>query len=72
MGLRTVILRISAPYGYVSNQSVIPKFIKLAKQDKNIELLGSGSRSQVFTFVEDIGYACRLAMETHQSMVSIT
>ena len=63
MGLRTVILRISAPYGYVSNQSVIPKFIKLAKQDKNIELLGSGSRSQVFTFVEDIGYACRLAME---------
>jgi nucleoside-diphosphate-sugar epimerase len=62
MGLRTVSLRVSAPYGYVSNQSVLPKFIKFAKQDKNIELWGSGSRSQVFTFVEDIGYACSLAM----------
>jgi len=62
MGLRTVILRISAPYGYVSNQSVLPKFIKFAKQDKNIELWRGGSRSQVFTFVEDIGYACILAM----------
>ena len=60
---RTIIYRISAPYGYVSNQSVIPKFIKLAKENRNIELWGSGSRSQVFTFVEDIGYACTLPLD---------
>jgi len=63
MGLNTVILRVSAPYGYVSNKSVISKFIQLGEQNKKIELWGTGSRSQVFTFVEDIGYACRLATE---------
>jgi len=63
MGLKTVILRISGPYGFVSNQSVIPKFLNLVKKDKNIELWGNGSRSQVFTFVEDVGFSCKLAIE---------
>ena len=54
MGLKIVILRISAPYGFVSNQSVISRFLNLVKKGKNLELWGSGSRSQVFTFVEDI------------------
>ena len=62
--LRTVILRISAPYGYAgTNTAVIPKFIEQAKCDSDLELWGNGSRSQVFTFVEDIGRACRLAAE---------
>jgi nucleoside-diphosphate-sugar epimerase len=61
---RTVILRISAPYGYTgTHASVIPKFVERARSNKDIELWGNGSRSQVFTFVEDIGHACRLAIE---------
>ncbi len=62
--LRTVILRISAPYGYAgTNTAVIPKFIERAKCNSDLELWGNGSRSQVFTFVEDIGRACRLVIE---------
>ena len=66
-GVGVVTLRISAPYGYVNNQSVIPKFIKLAEQNQNIELWGSGSRAQSFTFVEDIGYACALAISNEKA-----
>tara|TARA_B100000315_G_scaffold260304_1_gene320716 strand:- start:3032 stop:3964 length:933 start_codon:yes stop_codon:yes gene_type:complete len=66
--LRTVILRISAPYGYAGiNTAVIPKFIEWAKCDNDLELWGKGTRSQVFTFVEDIGYACELAVEQYAS-----
>ena len=62
--LRTVVLRISAPYGHVGrNVAVMPKFIDHAKSDKDIELWGNGTRSQIFTFVEDVGHACRLAIE---------
>ncbi len=64
--MRIVIFRISAPFGYVQNNSVIPKFILSAKSSQNIELWGSGNRSQIFTFTEDIGLACRLAI-TNQS-----
>jgi len=58
--MRVIIFRISAPFGYVKNNSVIPKFILRAKSNQNIELWGSGNRSQIFTFTEDIGLACRL------------
>jgi len=59
--LDTVSLRISAPYGYTGkNLAVIPKFISRTINNDNIELWGKGTRSQTFTFVEDIGLACEL------------
>lgn len=61
--LKTTILRIRAPYGYLGTKNaVIPRFIDLASHGKNIEVWGSGRREQVFTFVEDIGLGCELAM----------
>ena len=63
MNIRTVIFRISAPYGYIKNNSVIPKFLSLATSNANLELWGGGSRMQTFTFVKDIGLACKLAIE---------
>jgi len=59
-----MIFRIRAPYGYVGNKlGVIPRFIELAKNDEDITLWGTGSRKQIFTFVEDIGHACDLAIQ---------
>ena len=61
------IFRISAPFGYgICGNSVIPKFIKRLLNNEKIELWGIGSREQVFTFCEDIGYACELAVK-HES-----
>ena len=61
--LNSAILRISAPYGYIENsKAVIPKFISFAKENKDITLWGTGKREQVFTFVDDIGSACELAL----------
>ena len=61
------IMRIKAPYGYKENKSVFSKFIHLAKNNKNITLWGAGIRSQTFTFVEDIGFACELAINHKKS-----
>ena len=62
--LRVVIMRISAPYGYTGSRlSVLPKFIDKVLSNQNIDLWGNGTRKQVFTFVEDIGYACELAIK---------
>jgi nucleoside-diphosphate-sugar epimerase len=58
-----VSLRISAPYGYVLNEAVVPRFIRKAMAGQDITLWGSGLREQVFTFVEDIAYACELALQ---------
>ncbi len=55
-------LRISAPYGYVLNDAVIPRFIRKVLAKEDITLWGSGQRKQIFTFVEDIGYACELVL----------
>ena len=61
------IFRISSPFGYdIRRNSVIPKFIKRLLNNEKIELWGIGSREQVFTFCEDIGYACELAAK-HES-----
>lgn len=60
----TTILRTQAPYGYRSTApAVIPRFIDLAQNSKDITLWGTGGRQQVFTFVEDIGLACELAIK---------
>lgn len=62
--LRPAVLRISAPYGYIlDGDAVIPRFIRQARNGENIELLGTGSRAQAFTFVEDIGRACELVWQ---------
>lgn len=61
--VRTAVLRIRAPYGYRGiNRAVIPRFIALARDSKDLTLWGSGGRRQIFTFVEDIGLACELAI----------
>ena len=65
LGITT--LRVSAPYGYKKNISVFSKFIESANNNKNFELWGSGARSQTFTFVEDIGLACELAINNKKS-----
>ena len=61
------VLRTKAPYGYISNQSVIPRFLDLSKKSKDLELWGKGSRTQIFTFVEDIGLACELLIKNKKS-----
>ena len=53
------ILRVKAPYGYnLNSNAVIQKFIKNTISGKNLVLFNKGQRSQVFTFVNDIGEAC--------------
>ncbi len=61
------VMRIKAPYGYKKNKSVLPTFLDLVKINKNIELWGSGLRSQIFTFVDDIGLACELCINKQNS-----
>lgn len=67
-GIRSTILRISAPYG-VNGNAVFNKFIKLAMSNQDIELWGSGNREQVFTYVEDVGYAVDLAIKKNKEGV---
>jgi UDP-glucose 4-epimerase len=62
------IFRISGPYGSLKNSAaVIPKFIDLARNSNDITLWGTGTREQVFTFVDDIAYACDLALKNNVS-----
>jgi nucleoside-diphosphate-sugar epimerase len=64
------VLRISAPYGYVlESNAVIPRFIKQVRSGEDIELWGTGSRAQTFTFVEDIARACELSWKNEVSGV---
>ena len=56
-------LRISAPYGYILNDAVISCFIRKVLAKEHITLWGSGQREQIFTFVEDIAYACELVLK---------
>ncbi len=58
------ILRISAPYGYLNtSNAVIPLFLKKIQLSEELVLYGKGEREQTFTFVQDIGMACQLAIE---------
>ena len=43
------------------------KIYSFGKNNKNITLWGAGIRSQTFTFVEDIGFACELAINHKKS-----
>ena len=56
--LSTVWLRISAPYGPSSRrQTVIHKFVISAINNRDIALWGSGTRSQDFIYMDDLGDA---------------
>ena len=49
-----VILRYSSVYGPGQSVSVLPKFIKQAKNGKDITVYGEGKRIQDFVFVKDV------------------
>ena len=61
--VKSLVMRISAPYGYVLNNAVLSKFIKKVRLGEDITIWGNGTREQIFTFVEDIGLACELACQ---------
>ena len=62
--LQNTCLRISSPYStYYRYLTVIHRFVKAAVENKNIELWGSGKRSQDFVFIDDVVDAILLATE---------
>lgn len=66
--LTTAILRISAPYGPgMRRETVIGKFIRKALLSEDIPLYGTGTRSQDFTYIEDVVNAIVLAYESKAS-----
>lgn len=55
---RTVILRISAPYGARQRfETVLRRFISLASRGEDLRYYGTGAREQDFTAVEDVSAA---------------
>ena len=64
-GLPTVSLRLTSPYGPgMASTTVIPKFLKRARESKPIILYGTGSRSQNFVHVSDVVSAALLALKS--------
>ncbi|MDD5454375.1 MAG: GDP-mannose 4,6-dehydratase [Candidatus Ratteibacteria bacterium] len=66
-GLKTIALRFANVYGGYSQHktSVIPKFIKTAKEGKNLEIYGDGKQTRDFINVKDICqaiYLCSTAL----------
>jgi dTDP-glucose 4,6-dehydratase len=56
--------RVVAPYGYgYQIKAVLALFVERAMSDKDLELMGTGAREQVFTYIDDVAYACQLAIE---------
>jgi nucleoside-diphosphate-sugar epimerase len=63
-GLKTTVLRISAPYGPRQRfRTVIDIFLKQALHSQDLTLFGTGQRLQDFTYVEDVVRALHLAYE---------
>lgn len=63
-----VVLRISAPYGPGQKpNNVIPIFINNALSNKEIQIFGSGKRSQDFIYVDDIARAFLAAVKVNCS-----
>ena len=61
-GLQNMALRISSPYStYYRHLTIIHRFVQAAVENKNIELWGSGKRSQDFVFIDDVVDAILLA-----------
>jgi len=69
-GIKATAFRLSSPYGPGMNQAtVLPLFVRLARDGKPVRWHGSGSRSQDFIHVEDAARACLLAAERGASGV---
>jgi UDP-glucose 4-epimerase len=63
--LRVSSLRITSPYGKgMKVHTVLPQFVHRALQSENIEIYGTGQRTQNFVHVTDIVQAFLLAAET--------
>jgi nucleoside-diphosphate-sugar epimerase len=63
-GIPSASLRIAAPYGPGQPiKTVIHYFVEAASHGRDLNVYGSGSRTQDFTFVEDVAEACWLALE---------
>jgi UDP-glucose 4-epimerase len=61
-GIKATAFRLSSPYGHRMNPAtVLPLFVRLAREGKPIRWHGSGSRSQDFIHVDDVAAACMLA-----------
>jgi nucleoside-diphosphate-sugar epimerase len=67
-GIRTTILRISAPYGPLQvAPTVINIFLRAALESKDMTLFGSGRRTQDFTYVGDVVQALWLAFRKKEN-----
>lgn len=63
-GVQAYSLRITSPYGPgMSPTTVLPRFVNLARESKDILLLGSGARTQNFVHVSDVVRAVLLALD---------
>lgn len=63
-GAPATVLRISAPYGPGARRStVVGTFLRRALASDDLELLGSGSRTQDFTYVGDAALAVSAALD---------
>lgn len=65
---QVIILRISAPYGPGQRpNNVIPIFIKNALTNKDIQVFGTGKRSQDFIYVDDVAQAFLAATKSKKT-----
>ena len=61
-GVNTIILRLPSPYGVGGNEnSVIHKFINLARSNKDITIFNNGEREQNFVNIKDVLQAINLS-----------
>lgn len=61
---RTTVLRISAPYGPgLARPTVVATFLRRALASADLQLLGSGSRTQDFTYAADVAAAVSAALD---------
>jgi len=62
-GVRATVLRISSPYGIKNcRNSVLDIFLRKALNNENIDVYGSGTRTQNFIYIEDIIQAIKLSI----------
>ena len=55
---RVVAFRITAPYGPGMPDSVLPRFVSAASEDRTLSIYGSGARVQNFVWAGDVAKAC--------------
>jgi UDP-glucose 4-epimerase len=69
-GIRSLVLRVTNPYGYVQNQAspqgIIPALLRSAREDTEFSLWGSRETTKDYLHFDDLCSALRLLME-HRS-----